>query len=531
MVVRIVITAVFLSMIITVSHPTNTFAEPENKPEAVVPNVFAKEDYMILDRQNYSDGDIVKMSGFIEDKGGHVLTIIIVHPSGKLMSYGHSYGPNDSIGMETRIIPISWDDGIYKIVSSSVGKEFVEIFGVNYVLTENDIAKYQQEQERKETIKQIKNLLGNHVGVNADMSNYAQGDMLKIYGYGHSVDDGEINPDESITLKIYVKNSQTPIHEAEVDLDENGEFLYYLDTSDDTKWDYTTRTNLPFGTPHGFYNVVAEFAETEDEREFYLKATTKQDKEIDKKTEQVKTLQPDTENRNAENSKIISDDNIHEIPFGNSTMEYPTINSREFCDWYHEEKPSDIQANKIMREEILKNPLTSYFLSKSTNPTYRVLAQEDSFPPRMHSIHQYTTSNVTASLEYFFVPCHYFPEPSEFTFQTRVDDVNVNMPNFFEEYVSNTSDGVEVIVKRIGNQHTGITNDYIEIFMSSSYDSDSREITNKEIMYETLHDSMLFLTHEKWLNQKNQAVYISPESVEILIERGYIVEKLDFFKF
>ena len=361
------------------------------------------------------------------------------------------------------------------------------------------------------------------------MSDYTQGDMLKIYGYGHSVDDGKTNLNESVILKIYVKNNQTPIHKAEVDLDENGEFLYYLDTSDDAKWDYTTRTNLPFGTPHGFYNVVAEFAETKNEREFYLKATTEQDNETMKENEQAKTLQPDPEHPIAEDSKTAVNDNIREMSLKDSTGEYSTINSREFCDWYHDEKPSDVQSNKIMKEEILKNPLTLYFLSKSTDPTYRILAQEDSFPPRMHSIHQYVISNVTASLEYFFVPCHYYPEPSEFIFQTKADDVDIHMPNFFEEYASNTSDGVEVNIKRIGNQHTGITNDYIEISVSSSYDRDSREVTNREIMYETLHDSMLFLTHEKWLNQKNQTVYISPESVEILTERGYLMEKLEYF--
>ena len=508
---------------------SSAFAEPEDTSEVMVPSVFVKEDYMTLDRQNYSHGDIVKMSGFIEGKGGHVLAIIIVNPSGELKSAGHSYGPSDSFGMETRIIPSSWDDGIYKIVASSTGKEFVEVFGVNYVLTENDIAKYKQEEERKKMIKQVKNLLGNHVDVRTDMSNYEQGGMLKIYGYGHSVDDGNTSLDESITLKIYVKNSQTPMHEAEVVLDENGEFLYFLDTSDDAKWDYATRTNLPFGTPHGFYNVVAEFAETENEREFYLKAVTKQDKETNKKTEQAKALQQDEEHKVTEGTTIVANDNIPGMSSEPSTSQYPVINSREFCDWYHEERPSDIQSNKIMKEEILKNPLTSYFLSKSTDPTYRILAQEDSFPPRMHSIHQYVTNNVTASLEYYFVPCHYYPEPSEFIFQTRADDVDVLMPNFFEEYASNASDGVEVIVKRIGNPHTGITNDYIEISVSSSYDNVSREITNKEIMHEILHDSMLFLTHEKWINQKNQTVYISPESVEILTERGYLVEKLDFF--
>ena len=147
------------------------------------------------------------------------------------------------------------------------------------------------------------------MGVHADMANYVQGGMLKIYGYGHSVDNGKTSPNESITLKIYVKNSQTPIHEAEVGLDENGEFLYYLDTSDDTKWDYTTRTELPFGTPRGFYNVVAEFAETENEREFYLKATTEQ--ETNAKTEQAKTSQQDAVHKITEEPRLAINNNEH----------------------------------------------------------------------------------------------------------------------------------------------------------------------------------------------------------------------------
>ena len=259
-------------------------------------NAFAQEDYITLDRQNYSDGDVVKVSIFIEGSGDHVLTIILVHPSGEIRSTSHSHGPYDSIGMETRIIPTSWEDGIYKIIVSGAGKEFVEIFGVNYVLTERDIEKYQQEQEKKEIIKHAKNSLGNYVGVNADKTNYVQGEMLKIYGYGHSVDDSEVSSDESVTLKIYGKNSKILLHEAEVSLDEYGEFLYYLDTSDNTKWDYTTKSVLPpFGTPRGFYDVVAEYAGSTNDRQFYLKATVEQDFGINSIIEQTKTLQPSVE--------------------------------------------------------------------------------------------------------------------------------------------------------------------------------------------------------------------------------------------
>jgi hypothetical protein len=222
---------------------------------------------------------------------------------------------------------------------------------------------------------------------------------------------------------------------------------------------------------------------------------------------------------------------IDDDVYGSLDEDYPPINSEKFCDWYFGENPPEEQTNSIMKKEILKNSLTMYFLSKSTDPTYRVLPQEDSFPPRMYSVHQYVTNNVTASIEYYFVPCHYFPEPSEFIFQTKAVDMDISMPNFFEEYASNVSDDVKIIVKRIGNQHTGITNDYIEISVLSSYDQNSREITNGNIMFEIIHDSMLFLTHEKWLNQKNQTVYIHPESVEVLTKRGYLIEQLDFFNF
>ena len=257
----------------------------------LAPNTLAQEDHMTLDKQNYSGGDRVKMSGFIEGSGGHVITITTLDPSDKVMSTSHSYGSSDSFGIGQLIIGSSWEeDGIYKIIASEMGKEFVEIFGVNYALTESDTARYQQDQEKKALIKHAKNHLGNHVGVNTDKANYVQGGMLKIYGYGHSVDDNEVSSDESVTLKIYGKNSKILFHEAEVSLDKYDEFLYYLDTSDDTKWDYATQSAPPpFGTPRGFYDVVAEFAGSTNDRQFYLKATTEQDKQINAVTEQEKT--------------------------------------------------------------------------------------------------------------------------------------------------------------------------------------------------------------------------------------------------
>lgn len=226
---------------------------------------------------------------------------------------------------------------------------------------------------------------------------------------------------------------------------------------------------------------------------------------------------------------VIGTFGIINIAHGFSDESYPPIDSQEFCDWYHEDRSVKKPTYHILKEEIQKNPLTLYFLSKAIDPTYRVSLTEDSFPPRIQSVHQYTTNNVTVSLEYFFVPCHYSPAPSEFLYQTKAVDVDANMPNFFEKYASKASDDVKVITKRLVNPHTEITNDYIEISISSSYDKDSREITNGDVMYETVRDSMLFLTHEKWLNQKNQTVYVHPKSIEILTERGYLAEKLDFF--
>ncbi len=220
---------------------------------------------------------------------------------------------------------------------------------------------------------------------------------------------------------------------------------------------------------------------------------------------------------------------ISGIAYGFSDENYPPVDSQEFCDWYHEDRSVKKPTYHILKEEIQKNPSTLYFLSKAVDPTYRVTLTEESFPPRIQSVHQYTTNNVTASLEYFFVPCHYPPAPSKFLYQTNAVDVDADTPNFFEKYTSEVSDDIKVTTKRIGNPHTGITNDYIEVSISSSYDEDSREITNGDIMYETIRDSMLFLTHEKWLNQKNQTVYISPKSIEVLTERGYLAEKLGFF--
>ena len=283
--------------LIAISHSSYVFAEPGDKPEAEVPDVFAKKDHMTLDKQNYSDGDVVRMTGFIEDlREGHFLTTIMVPPSGEIRSVNHLHSASGYFGSGSRIVGSSWEDGIYKIIVSGAGKEFTEIFGVNYVLTESDITKHRQEEQEKTTGQQEEKLFKSHVGVYKDTKNYVQGGLVKIFGFVHLNEKDQVNPDEQVTLRIYGKNSKIVIHEAKVNLDEYNDFSYYLDTSDDTKWKYATKTTLPpFGTPRGFYYAVAEYAGLTEKTKFSLNATVKQDIDINGITEKVKTSQPDTE--------------------------------------------------------------------------------------------------------------------------------------------------------------------------------------------------------------------------------------------
>ena len=48
---------------------------------------------------------------------------------------------------------------------------------------------------------------------------------------------------------------------------------------------------------------------------------------------------------------------------------------------------------------------------------------------------------------------------------------------------------------------------------------------------EILKDEFLSSTHQKWLNLRGQIVYILPVSVDTLIERSYLTEKIEFFDF
>ena len=291
-----------LVWMIAIFYSANVFAESEDNSEAAIASVFAKEDYMTLDRQNYSDGDVVIMTGFIEElKDGHALIEITVHPSGEIQSMHYGIESNGFFGSGSRIIGSSWEDGIYKIIVSGAGKEFVEIFGVNYVLTEDDLEQHRQEQE-KVGGKQVKKLVESFVDVREDTRNYVQGSLVKISGFVHLNENDQTSLDEPLTLKVFRENSKIVIHEAQVRLNEYGEFSYYLDISEDTKWDYTTQDNPPpFGTPRGFYYAVAEYAGLTDETKFSLKATVKQEKELNDITKQVGTLQPTTEHLDDDN--------------------------------------------------------------------------------------------------------------------------------------------------------------------------------------------------------------------------------------
>ena len=207
---------------------------------------------------------------------------------------------------------------------------------------------------------------------------------------------------------------------------------------------------------------------------------------------------------------------------------YPPIESKEFCDWYFAKTPN-VPVNHIMKSEIEKNPLTMYFLSKFPDASYRITLTEDSDPPRKKSVYSYSSDNVTSSIEYFFVPCRYMPEPSSFLYQTKVVDADLNSTNFFEPFDVVTPEDVVITIQRIQNPHTGKITDYFEISVESSYDQNLRRVTNQETMSEVIHDSMLFLTHQKWLNKKDQIVYVHQESSENLVNRGYLVEQLTFF--
>ena len=58
---------------------------------------------------------------------------------------------------------------------------------------------------------------------------------------------------------------------------------------------------------------------------------------------------------------------------------YPSIESKEFCDWYFAKTPN-VPVNHIMQNEIQKNPLTMYFLSKFPDASYRTTMTEESEP-------------------------------------------------------------------------------------------------------------------------------------------------------
>ena len=85
------------------------------------------------------------------------------------------------------------------------------------------------------------------------------------------------------------------------------------------------------------------------------------------------------------------------------------------------------------------------------------------------------------------MPCHYVPEPSSFLYQTKVINVDITSPNFFEPFNVMTPEEVTITIQRIQNPHTGTATDYFEISVDSSYDQNMRRITNQETMSEALY--------------------------------------------
>lgn len=167
----------------------------------------------------------------------------------------------------------------------------------------------------------------------------------------------------------------------------------------------------------------------------------------------------------------------------------------DFCDvanWdelrdYHQEWDLSVV------DKVYHDPVVLKFMSKFPDSEFRLEGVDESLPPRQHYVHSYYPMHMHAYLKTFSVPCIIHPYASEFYYSDGEIDMNINVFN--------------------------------------EYDLDSYTVLKNNLLIEAIQDTSLYKTHEKWLNQKNQTVYVSPKSVEILTERGYIVEKLDFFKF
>jgi len=171
---------------------------------------------------------------------------------------------------------------------------------------------------------------------------------------------------------------------------------------------------------------------------------------------------------------------------------YPTVDSDEFCDWYHEKKPTSSQTFEIMKNEINKNSNIQYSTSHFPDVSYKNGIVEESFPGHYYSFYTFGNDTMSTRFDFYFHPCRY---------ESRI----------FEYYY-----GDDLTKIRIDGK-TKTRNDYLSL--------DNTRI------FEIFHDIALHKTHEKWLNLDNYTIYILPESSPTLVERKYLIEQKEFFDF
>ena len=147
---------------------------------------------------------------------------------------------------------------------------------------------------------------------------------------------------------------------------------------------------------------------------------------------------------------------------------YPPVDSEEFCEWYHEKKPSSSQTFEIMKNEISKSPNIQYFVSHFPDISYKNGIVEESFPGHYYSFYTFGNDTMSTRFDFYFHPCRY-------------------EPRIFEYYYGDDPTGVGI------DEKTKTRNDYLTL--------DSTQI------FEIVHDVSLHKTHEKWLNLDNNSLH------------------------
>jgi len=171
---------------------------------------------------------------------------------------------------------------------------------------------------------------------------------------------------------------------------------------------------------------------------------------------------------------------------------YPPVNSDEFCDLHYENHFPEESLLDIMETEINKDSNIQYFLSHFPLASYRQTGSEDSFPGRFSSMYIFGDETITTKLDFSFRSCRVEPHLTQFYYNNDNTDTNVSR--------------------------------YIQL---ENYDS----IPEDSLVFEITRDIVLNQTHQKWINIKNNTVYVYPESSNLLSERGYLIEQKEFFDF